>query len=152
MGLLLPVGLDADKEGVRKAYHCLTEHVLFGSCSWEPGYVAMALARLGEREAALEHLNRHFDPAAGYTKEPWVTFRESDVNWIKGGLAGRMPYYLAAPALFVQAINEMLLQDWQGKVALFPACPFAEASFRLTTLGRVVEATKRGRKVRVLHG
>jgi hypothetical protein len=61
-----------------------------------------------------------------------------------------LPYYLAAHGLFVQAINEMLLQDWSGKVELFPACPFSHAAFKLQAKGRVIEARIDNGKIQVL--
>jgi hypothetical protein len=61
-----------------------------------------------------------------------------------------MPYYLAAHALFVQAINEMLLQDWSGKLELFPACPFSQAAFKLRGSNRIIEARLSDGKIEIL--
>src|SRR2546426_7219609 len=81
-----------------------------------------------------------------YTEDPWIMFRESAPFWLKAR-RGHMPYYMAAHGLYAQAIHEMLVQDWRGKMDLFPACPFEEASFRLQVGGRVMEAKKAGNKV-----
>ncbi|NPV08472.1 MAG: hypothetical protein HPY83_11010 [Anaerolineae bacterium] len=55
-----------------------------------------------------------------------------------------MPCYLAAHALFVQGIDEMLLQDWSGEIRAFPACPFADAAFGLRAGRYIVEGEKKG--------
>src|SRR5439155_5516860 len=142
IGIIFPIGLE--KESLLTTYKYLQKHVIFGSCSWDPGYAAMSLARLGETELAVKHLSRIFNE--GYTEDPWIMFRESAPFWLKAR-RGRMPYYMAAHGLYAQAIHEMLGQDWRGKMDLFPACPFVEASFRLRVGDRVMEAKKAGNKV-----
>jgi hypothetical protein len=73
-------------------------------------------------------------------------FRESAPFWLKAR-KGHMPYYMAAHGLYAQAPHEMLIQDWNGKIDLFPACPFGNASFRLRAGNQIVQATKSGKKV-----
>jgi hypothetical protein len=135
IGVMFPIGLE--KQALLATYAYLQQHVVFGSCSWDPGYAAISLARLGETGLAAKHLARIFQE--GYTEEPWIMFRESAPFWIKAR-RGHMPYYLAAHGLYAQAVHEMLVQDWQGEVELFPACPFEDASFRLRVAGQLVEA------------
>ena len=142
IGIIFPIGLE--KESLLTTYKYLQKHVIFGSCSWDPGYAAMSLARLGETELAVKHLSRIFNE--GYTEDPWIMFRESAPFWLKAR-RGRMPYYMAAHGLYAQAIHEMLVQDWRGKMDLFPACPFVEASFRLRSGNQIVEASKAGKKI-----
>jgi hypothetical protein len=142
IGIICPIGLE--KESLLATYKYLQKHVIFGSCSWDPGYAAISLARLGETEMAAKHLSRIFNE--GYTEEPWIMFRESAPFWLKAR-RGHMPYYMAAHGLYAQAIHEMLVQDWRGQVDLFPACPFEEASFRLRVGNHVEEAKKVREKV-----
>jgi hypothetical protein len=47
-------------------------------------------------------------------------------------------------------VNELLLQDWSGKVELFPACPYPEAAFKLRGNDRTIEARLRQGKIEVL--
>lgn len=141
-GIIFPVGLD--RQSLVSTYKYLQKHVIFGSCSWDPGYAAISLARLGETELASKHLSRIFNE--NYTEEPWIMFRESAPFWL-GARRGNMPYYLAAHGLFAQAIHEMLIQDWKGNIEVFPACPFEKVSFRLRAHNQIVEATKVGAKV-----
>ena len=142
IGIIFPIGME--KESLLATYKYLQKHVIFGSCSWDPGYAAISLARLGETELAVKHLSRIF--SEGYTEDPWIMFRESAPFWLKAR-RGNMPYFMAAHGLYAQAIHEMLVQDWKEKVELFPACPFEEASFRLRVGDRVVEAKKVGNKI-----
>jgi hypothetical protein len=142
ISVILPIGLE--KQSLLATYKYLQEHVIFGSCAWDPGYAAISLARLGETDLAAKHLNRIFNE--GYTEAPWVMFRESAPFWIKAR-RGRMPYYLAAHGLYSQAVHEMLVQDWRGKVELFPACPFEKASFRLRVGNQLVDASWSGKKI-----
>jgi hypothetical protein len=142
ISVIFPIG--TDKEALMATYRYLQEHVVFGSCSWDPGYAAISLARLGETDLAFKQLNRMFNE--GYTEDPWIMFRESAPFWLKAR-RGNMPYYLAAHGLYAQAIHEMLVQDWSGKREPFRACPFENASFRLRTGGQIVEAKKVGSKV-----
>ena len=93
---------------------------------------------------AVNHFNRFFNE--GFTEDPWIMFRESAPFWLKAR-KGHMPYYMAAHGLYAQALHEMLIQDWNGKIDLFPACSFENASFRLRAGNQIVEAIKSGKKV-----
>lgn len=111
------------------------------TCSWAPGYYAIAAARLKRPEEAMRALQEAFR----FSKPPWLLFVENTRQ-----VPGRLPYYLAAHGLFVQGINELLLQDWSGKVELFPACPFPEAAFKLRGSDRTIEARLRQGKIEVI--
>jgi hypothetical protein len=124
-----------------KTYDYLRTNVRIDACSWSPGYYAIAAARLKRSEQALQALQEGFK----FSKPPWILFVENTYQ-----VPNRMPYYLAAHALFVQALNEILLQDWSGKIDLFPACPFPKAAFKLRGNNRVIEAQLVDGKVEVL--
>jgi len=111
------------------------------TCSWAPGYYGIAAARLKRPEEALRAIQDTFQ----FSKSPWLLFVENTRQ-----VPGRLPYYLAAHGLFVQSVNELLLQDWSGKVELFPACPFPEAAFKLKGNDRTIEARLRQGKIEVL--
>ena len=124
-----------------RTYEHLQKLVNLAACSWSPGYYAIAAARLRKPEEALRSLQASF----AFSRPPWTLFIENTYQ-----VPNRMPYYLAAHALFVQAINEMLLQDWSGRPQLFPACPFRTAAFKLRANDQVIEARIDNGKVSVL--
>jgi len=141
IGIVMTSLFNNDRAKFLKTYDDLRERVKIDACSWSPGYYAISAARLKKPEEALRCLQESFQ----FSKAPWIMFIENTYQ-----VPGRMPYYLAAHALFVQAINEMLLQDWSGKLELFPACPFDKAAFKLRGQNRVVEARIERGKVEVL--
>jgi len=124
-----------------RTYERLKDQIDIRSCSWSPGYYAISAARFKKPQEALRSINQAFE----FSRPPWLLFVENTRQ-----VPGRLPYYLAAHGLFVQAINEMLLQDWSGKVELFPACPFPHAAFKLQAKGRVIEARIDNGKIQVL--
>jgi hypothetical protein len=131
----------SDQAAFLKTYERLQKLVNLAACAWSPGYYAIAAARLRKPEEALRSLRASFE----FSRPPWTLFIENTYQ-----VPGRMPYYLAAHALFVEAVNEMLLQDWSGHPELFPACPFRTASFKLRANDRIIEARIDDGKVDVL--
>jgi hypothetical protein len=124
-----------------QTYQRLRDQVDIRSCAWSPGYYAISAARFKKPAEALRSLNQAFE----FSRPPWLFFVENTRQ-----VPGRLPYYLAAHGLFVQAMNEMFLQDWSGKVELFPACPFPRAAFKLQAQGRVIEARIENGRIQVL--
>ena len=124
-----------------KTYEYMRRTCNVDACSWSPGYYAISADRLKKPEEALQALQEAFK----FSKSPWILFVENVQQ-----VPGRLPYYLAGHALFVQAINEMLLQDWSGKVELFPACPFKQAKFKLRGNNRTIEAQLADGKISVI--
>jgi hypothetical protein len=133
VGLVAAPYLLEDPEGCQATYSYLRQTVDVGMCSWTPGYYAIAAARMCDGGDAMRCLEEAFR----FSQPPWIMFRENVKQ-----LPGNMPYYLAAHALFVQSINEMLLQDWSGEARVFPACPFEHAAFRLQAGSLTVEGRK----------
>jgi hypothetical protein len=88
---------------------------------------------------------RSVQAAFEFSRPPWILFIENTRQ-----APGRMPYYLAAHALYVQAINEMLVQDWSGRPEIFPAYPFPTGAFKLRAGNRVIEARKANGKTEVM--
>jgi hypothetical protein len=144
IGVIFPVGLNAGS--LLTTYKHLQTHVRHGACAWDPAYGAIGLARLRQTDLAMAHLNRLFTD--GHVERPYIMIRESSPTYF-GTKKGRMPYYMAAHALYAQAIHEMLVQNWRGTVEPFPACPFNEASFRLRVGDGIVSARKTGSQYRV---
>jgi hypothetical protein len=142
IGVVMTSLFESRRETFLKTFDLLRKKINIDTCSWAPGYYAIAAARLRKPEAALAALQDSFR----FSKPPWLFFVENVYQ-----VPGRMPYYLAGHALLVQAINEMLVQDWSGKVELFPACPFEEAAFRLRGKDRTIEARLRQGKIEVLQ-
>jgi len=122
-------------------FELLRRTVKVDRCAWAPGYYAIAAARLRRPDEALRALQESFQ----FSQPPWLLFVENTYQ-----VPHRIPYYLAGHALFIQGLNEMLLQDWSGKPELFSACPFREAAFKLRANDRVIEARLRDGKVDVL--
>jgi Glycosyl hydrolase family 65 central catalytic domain/Glycosyl hydrolase family 65, N-terminal domain len=141
IGVVMTSLFNNDRARFLKTYDYLRGAVKIDTCSWSPGYYAISAARLKKPEEALRSLEEGFK----FSRPPWIMFIENTYQ-----VPGRMPYYLAAHALFVQGVNEMLLQDWSGKVELFPACPFDEAAFKLRGNNRIVEARIDHGKIEVL--
>ena len=129
------------QEEFTRTFARLRQSINVETCSWAPGYYAIAAARLKKPEEALRALQETFR----FSKPPWLLFVENTHQ-----VPGRLPYYLAAHALFVEAVNELLLQDWSGEVSLFPACPFSDAAFKLRGNGQTIEARLRHGQVEVL--
>jgi hypothetical protein len=140
IGLVQACYLKEDPEAWRATYDYLRRTVNVDVCAWTPGYYAIAAARMGDAADALHCLTEVFR----FSRPPWIMFRENVKQ-----VPGRMPYYLAAHGLFVQGINEMLLQSWSGEVKGFPSCPFETAAFRLRAGKFIVEGEKRGEHVSV---
>jgi hypothetical protein len=124
-----------------RTFDRLRRELNIDTCSWAPGYYGIAAARLNRPKEALRAIQDTFR----FSQPPWILFVENTFQ-----VPGRLPYYLAAHALFVQAINELLIQDWSGKVELFPACPFEEAAFKLRGADRTIEARLRQGRIEVL--
>jgi hypothetical protein len=141
IGVVMTSLFNRDRAKFLKTYDYLRKAVKIDTCAWSPGYYAISAARLKKPEEALRCLQESFQ----FSKPPWILFIENTYQ-----VPGRMPYYLAAHALFVQAVNEMLLQDWSGKLELFPACPFEKAAFKLRGNNRIVEARIDQGKIEVL--
>jgi hypothetical protein len=141
IGVVMTSLFNNDRANFLKTYDYLRGAVNIDTCSWSPGYYAISAARLKKPEEALRSLEESFK----FSRPPWILFIENTYQ-----VPGRMPYYLAAHALFVQGVNEMLLQDWSGKVELFPACPFDKAAFKLRGNNRIVEARIDHGKIEVL--
>ncbi|GMU21057.1 MAG: hypothetical protein AMXMBFR13_11510 [Phycisphaerae bacterium] len=141
IGVVMTPLFNARRDEFGRTFDRLRGTINIDTCAWAPGYYAIAAARLKRPEEAL----RALEDAFRFSRAPWLLFVENTHQ-----VPGRMPYYLAAHALFVQGVNELLLQDWSGKVELFPACPFAEAGFKLRGLDRVIEARRSEGKVEVL--
>jgi len=78
-----------------------------------------------------------------FSEDPWIMLRENMPY-------GRMPYYLAGHALFVQGLNEMLVQSESGRTEILPACPFSEVEFRLPAGDRIITARASGGKVELI--
>jgi len=142
MAVVMTPLFDGRREQFARTFDLLRKAVPTDTCSWAPGYFAIAAARLKRPEEALQALQETFR----FSRPPWLLFVENVRQ-----VPGRLPYYLAAHALFVQAVNELLLQDWSGEVQLFPACTFPEAAFRLRGNQRTIEARLRDGKVEVLE-
>jgi len=141
IGVVMTSLFDNNREEFLNTYQYLRRVVKIDTCSWSPGYYAISAARLKKPEEALRCLQESFQ----FSKPPWILFIENTYQ-----VPGRMPYYLAAHALFVQAINEMLLQDWSGKPELFPACPFKQAAFKLRGSNRIIEAQINDGKIEII--
>jgi len=141
IGVVMTSLFNDDRTRFLRTYDYLRGAVKIDTCSWSPGYYAISAARLRKPEEALRSLEEGFK----FSRAPWIMFIENTYQ-----VPGRMPYYLAAHALFVQGVNEMLLQDWSGKVELFPACPFEKAAFKLRGNNRTIEARIDRGKVEVL--
>jgi hypothetical protein len=141
IGVVMTSLFDSRREEFSRTFDRLRAKINIDTCSWAPGYYAIAAARLKRPEEAAKAL----EDAFRFSKSPWILFVENTYQ-----VPGRMPYYLAGHALFVQGVNELLLQDWSGKVELFPACPFAEAAFKLRGNDRTIEARLRQGKIEVL--
>jgi len=141
IGVVMTSLFDDNRATFLNTYQYLRKVVKIDTCSWSPGYYAISAARLKEPMEALRCLQESFQ----FSKPPWLLFIENTYQ-----VPGRMPYYLAAHALFVQALNEMLLQDWSGKLELFPACPFKQAAFKLRGGNRIVEARISDGKTEIL--
>jgi hypothetical protein len=124
-----------------KTYEYLQETANIATCSWSPGYYAISADRLKKPDEAL----RAPQGAVTFSKPPWILFVENTQQ-----VPGRPPYYLAGHALYVQALNEMLLQDWPGKAVLFPSCPFKQARFKLRGNNHVIEAELNNGIVKVI--
>lgn len=141
IGVVMTSLFEKDRARFLSTYDYLRGAVKIDTCSWSPGYYAISAARLRKPEEALRSLEESFK----FSNPPWILFIENTYQ-----VPGRMPYYLAAHALFVQGVNEMLLQDWSGKVELFPACPFDKAAFKLRGNNRIVEARIDQGKIEVI--
>jgi len=141
IGVVMTSLFDANRPTFLKTYEQIQKRVNLAACAWSPGYYAIAAARLRKPEEALHSLQASFE----FSRPPWTLFIENTYQ-----VPNRMPYYLAAHALFVQAVNEMFLQDWSGKPVLFPACPFRTAAFKLRANERVIEARIVDGKVELL--
>jgi len=141
IGVVMTSLFQNDRDKFLRTFDLMRQKGGIETCSWAPGYYGITAARLKKPEEAL----RAIQDAFLFSKPPWILFVENTRQ-----VPGRLPYYLAAHGLFVQAVNELLLQDWSGKIELFPACPFREAAFKLRGNDRVVEAQLQNGKVRVL--
>jgi hypothetical protein len=141
IGVVMTSLFDGRQDAFARTFDLLRGKINIDTCSWAPGYYAIAAARLKRPEEALRALQDAFR----FSKAPWLLFVENTYQ-----VPGRLPYYLAAHGLFVQGVNELLLQDWSGKVELFPACPFSEAAFKLRGNDRTIEARLRQGQIEVL--
>ncbi len=130
--VMAPILLQHDPEGLRKTLERVRRTTDYRVCGWMPGYYAITAARMREARMALDALQEAFT----LSEEPWIMLRENMPY-------GRMPYYLAGHALFVQGLNEMLVQDLSGRAEILPACPFEEVEFRLPAGDRMITARKR---------
>ncbi len=142
IGVVMTPLFEERREAFMKTFERLRATINIETCAWAPGYYGITAARLRQPDQALAAVQEAFR----FSKPPWVLFVENTHQ-----VPDRLPYYLAAHGLLVQAINEMLLQDWSGKVELFPACPFPEAAFRLRGLDRTIEARRKAGKIEVLQ-
>jgi hypothetical protein len=133
IGVVMTSLFDGNEAVFSKTFDQLQRAVNLSACAWSPGYYGIAAARLRRSEDALRSLQAAFE----FSRPPWILFIENTHQ-----VPGRMPYYLAAHALFVQAINEMFLQDWSGRPDIFPAYPFPAGAFKLRAVDRVIEAHK----------
>jgi hypothetical protein len=124
-----------------KTFEYLHTVVNLRACAFSPGYYAISAARLKKPKEALDNLQSNFD----FSEPPWIMFIENTYQ-----VPGRMPYYMAAHALYVQAVNEMFLQDWSDRTEVFPAYPFQSGGFRLRAKDRVIEARMTNGTVEVL--
>jgi len=142
IGVVMTSLFDRKRAEFGRTFDLLRGKVNLDTCSWAPGYYAIAAARLKRPDEALGALQDTFR----FSKAPWLLFVENTHQ-----VPGRLPYYLAAHALFVQGVNELLLQDWSGRAELFPACPFPEAAFKLRGNDRTIEARIRQGTIEVLQ-
>ena len=141
IGVVMTSLFDTKREKFTRTFDLMRQSGGIETCSWAPGYYGISAARLKRSDEALKAIQDAFL----FSKPPWLLFVENTRQ-----VPGRLPYYLAAHGLFVQAVNELLLQDWSGKVELFPACPFTEAAFKLRGNNRTIEARLRQGKIEVL--
>ncbi len=141
IGVVMTSLFETRRDEFARTFDLLRQNINIDTCSWAPGYYAIAAARLKKPDEALRAIQEAFR----FSKPPWLLFVENTYQ-----VPGRLPYYLAAHALFVQGINELLLQDWSGKVDLFPACPFSEAEFKLRGNDRTIEAKLRDGKIKIV--
>jgi hypothetical protein len=137
--VMAPVLLRHDAEGLRKTFDRARGTMDYRVCGWMPGYYAIAAARMREAQMALDCLQEAFT----FSEDPWIMLRENMPY-------GRMPYYLAGHALFVQGLNEMLVQSESGRTEILPACPFSEVEFRLPAGDRIITARASGGKVELI--
>ena len=138
--VMAPVLLQHDAEGLRKTFARVRRTIDYRACGWAPGYYAIAAARMRDAEMALECLEEAFT----FSREPWIMLRENMPY-------GRMPYYLAGHALFVQGLNEMLVQSLSGRTEILPACPFDEVEFRLPARDRMITVCMSGGRSEVIE-
>ncbi|MCW5977908.1 MAG: hypothetical protein KIT09_07510 [Bryobacteraceae bacterium] len=141
IGVVMTTLFEGREENFLKTFEHLEKVVKLAACAWSPGYYAIAAARLRKPHDALRSLQASFD----FSQPPWTMFIENTFH-----VPGRMPYYLAGHALYVQGVNEMLLQDWSGEPEPFPAYPFQTGAFKLRASNRVIEARKANGKVEIL--
>jgi len=141
IGVVMTSLFNNERDKFSRTFDLMRQKGGIETCSWAPGYYGIAAARLKRPEEALRAIQDGFQ----FSKAPWLLFVENTRQ-----VPNRLPYYLAAHGLFVQSVNELLLQDWSGKVELFPDCPFPEAAFKLRGKDRTIEARLWHGKIEVL--
>jgi len=139
MGICLFPVFEEYRETFEATYYHTKAITDVGMCAWTPGYSSVTAARLGKTKDAEKDLQELFD----FATPDDITFLENIVH-----VPGRMPYYMAAHAWFVMAVNEMLLQSYGGETILFPACPWEKCSFRLPAKDKFITAGKTGKTIR----
>lgn len=125
-----PFGLlNVDNPDDRKVIDASLDHLkplgTGGWCGYSFAWMACIDARCGRPEEALKYLDIYANA--------FVLRNGFHAN---GDQSGRgysdftyRPFTLEGNFAAAEAVHEMLLQSWDGKVRLFPACPWPDASF-----------------------
>lgn len=143
LGFLTIEGTDRDRKIINASLEQIDSLGTKLWCGYSFSWMACMQARVGKPEKALENLNNYMDCTSRNG------FHQNGVQTRKDLPAYKMrAFTLEGNFAASQAVNEMLLQSWGGRIRIFPAVPdqWADASFhRLRTEGGfVVDAERRG--------
>jgi alpha-L-fucosidase 2 len=115
-------GSDADREVIKASLDVITGAGEKGWTGYTHSWVSCILARTGNPEVALKYLTTYCEE---YTTRNGFHVNASRKN-------GTSAFTLEGNFMAMEAVHEMLMQSWGGKIRVFPALPnsWKDVSFR----------------------
>ena len=146
LGIINIDGTDRDRKIINASLRQIDSLGTKLWCGYSFSWMACMRARVGQADKALESLNNYMDCTSrnGFHLNGPQTRKElSDYNTMRA-------FTLEGNFAASQAVHEMMLQSWGGKIRIFPAIPetWADVSFRRLRAegGFMIDAERKGGK------